>query len=112
MCYLASMTRHKRRGQREHQQCSETDRCNVHDLGDTTFIPTHVSEGCGCETLTMPENEMMDIIERDGIPLIVCEVGRTNSTNTDVSFAMVEHKRGMNYTAISHVSRIISLGCQ
>ena len=99
MCYFASMTRSRPPGHQNHQACLASDHCIVNHLQKMTPPLCHVSEDCECGPITVPEDQILDIIEHDGIPLLTCKSTLTDSS----SVSLVKHKRGLNYTAISHV---------
>jgi hypothetical protein len=83
-----------------HLGCLNSDHCINHNVDDEQYSRSHVSEDCNCDPIMINEDQMMEIIEQDGIPLIDCRTMLTDSS----SIALVKHAPKMTYAAISHVS--------
>ncbi|CZR66522.1 uncharacterized protein PAC_16423 [Phialocephala subalpina] len=84
---------------KDHQRCSE-DVCYAYNVDPATYETSH-ADGCSkasCDFLEIPEKDLIEVIENNGLPLILIE-----TTGEDVSISVVRWEAGMEFNAISHV---------
>jgi hypothetical protein len=85
----------------DHGQCVKLQRCCAHNL----IVDSHkeypfqhdAEEACDCEFVQVPREEITEIIQSGGIPLI------SVSLENDLDLQVVQCTPYMTYTAISHV---------
>lgn len=82
-----------------HRSCTK-EKCFVNNLPPGQLYQTsHHLPGCPCSEIAPNLERVIEILENGGIPLI--EISTTNSEIMELK--VVEAKKGLKYTAISHV---------
>ena len=84
---------------KRHGKCQAGDHgCSAKNVGDAKYVMKHRLPDVGCEILKVDLDALRDIIREGGIPLLHLEHKGSHSAITIVPF-----KKGMHYTALSHV---------
>ncbi|KAF4635149.1 hypothetical protein G7Y89_g2946 [Cudoniella acicularis] len=84
---------------RGHEACKLEDHCVANNTNARTYEYRHVEEGCRCELLPSPVNEVKEIIRDGGIPLIAF----SHTPTGEIQQKVVRAKLSSWYTAVSHV---------
>ena len=84
---------------RVHEQCRAGHHgCSAKNIDDASYVTKHHLPQCKCEFITVDLNALRDIVRGGSIPLVYLEHKGPRTTVKIVPF-----RRGMQYTAISHV---------
>ena len=94
----------RRRPNVDYRACLRSSSCLVHNLDLKLFEYRHVLPDCRCDGVGIDEHKMMNILEDGSIPLVCCELSAGGSMN----LSFIAAGRDTKYTAVSHVSTIVS----
>ena len=84
---------------RVHEQCRAGHHgCSAKNVNNASYVTKHHLPDCKCELITVDLNALRDIVQGGGIPLVYLEHRGPRTTAKIVPF-----RRGMQYTAVSHV---------
>ena len=85
---------------RNHEECTDEDStCKKLNVSKAEYKTLHVEESCSCQLLKPHMEEVSEIIDNGGIPVLYLD-----ESDEGVKLKVVPHCRGIEYTAISHVS--------
>ena len=98
--YLKSLER-TQRGSRSHAACHSQPKCVALNIDFRTYETRHLIDGCPCTMLDAPYSDLVEIIDKDEIPLIALR--ERSASSDDVVIEFRARQDGDVYTAISHV---------
>ena len=82
-----------------HEHCqARDDGCRAKNVNNASYVTKHHRPRCRCEFLTVDHKVMRDIVQEGSIPLIYLE-----NRGPKTAVKIVPFRRGMQYTALSHV---------
>ena len=82
-----------------HEQCRAGDHgCSAKNFDNASYVTKHHLQHCECELITADLTASRDIVKGGSIPLVYLEHRGPRTTVKIVPF-----RRGMQYTAVSHV---------
>ena len=85
---------------RDHSKCSEFGECRAKSLNLTANGPVHAKTNCTCSFIEIPKERLLDIIDRDHIPLLSFQAPGQLEL---VSFDVADVSNSPSYVAISHI---------
>lgn len=86
---------------RDHRDCQTNDRgCRALTVRNYGYRTLHAIEGCSCEFLIPEMAELCRIIDEGGIPVLCLDNAAVNGKR---KLKVERHRKGIEYTAISHV---------
>lgn len=86
---------------RDHRDCQANDRgCRALTVRNIGYKTLHATEGCSCEFLIPEMAELCRIIEEGGIPVLYFD---NVASNEKRKLKVEKHRKGIEYTSISHV---------
>jgi hypothetical protein len=103
--YLTSLPRKESRDF-NHHSCSRTA-CTRNTINTSTYKSKHVVDGCFCQSVGAPLDDMISIIDGGGMPL----VSYTRDQSNIGKIELIKYDSHVRYIAISHVWSD-GLGCQ
>ena len=85
-------------GKNTHQICSSTS-CQAYNSDPELYVTSHTTPGCQCSFISAPTEQIDEIINSGGVPLVsIHEV-----SHGKLAIYVHRSKANSNYTAISHV---------
>lgn len=98
--YYSSIARAESWDDITHEACTEAQCVAYNIKDDSAYRIRHIEEGCSCDLVGPPENEVANIIRKGDIPLVeLNSASLENQTQLEVKPATAYSR----YTAISHV---------
>lgn len=85
----------------DHKGCSTVSSCVAYNVDMASYRTIHQTTHCDCPFLGVPYDELVDLIEKGEIPLVSIEYGQGSVAQPTLQ--LHKRKRGLRYTAISHV---------
>lgn len=99
MSYLATLEVSPSR-LRNHTPCLSRNACIAYDTDNATYQTRHAQLGCTCSMVVVPYEDVIEVIQKGGIPLISIHYDQDTGLP---KLRVHARKRTSNYVAISHV---------
>lgn len=87
--------------QEGHQQCSERG-CIAYNSDMAHYETKHATHGCLCDMVSVPYDELVEIIRDGKVPLVSVHAERSGSEQT-LQLKVYTRTRASSYVAVSHV---------
>lgn len=93
-----------------HTVCRDSPFCKAYDVDKTTYRPKHVRPDCNCKHVSVPQQEIADIILSGNFPVLTVKSGHPEPSAVEKGGALeVVIEKGLStwstksYVAVSHV---------